>query len=738
MQVIQVKAKMKREMYYKEATMFGAYSFAVPVHSDQPVKIDVKWNNFVVSGITSKLKVGKEYTFTMKIRTSGKYKGGYEFVEFSQPKLDTAEAQQDYLREVVAKSYAEALIKAYPDSRILDLIMEDKIDLSKVKGLGEKYFEDRVKANVSESYGIAQAIVELRDLQVTGTQIKKLINHFGNQDILIEKVKSNIYSLTEVTGFGFSRIDEYALKRGDDPTSSKRIKACIDYILTSEGNNNGHVWLEMNHVMELAFELLKIETRLVSDVLTKAAEGKYKTLHVKGKCIALTKFVNYEKSIAKHLTRINDKYNTSRMIDYGKIETKVGIVYTEEQRNAIKLVSDKGVILLNGRAGTGKSATLIGMKESLVKEYYMACALSGQAVKVLSGRGIDAMTIHRMIAENADGKLDYDLVIIDEMSMVSIELFLQVLNLIPDGTQLILTGDIGQLPAIGIGSPFIDLINSGVYSHQELTVIHRQALKSGITKYANMVYDGKQINGYMDSGLSVLGELNDFKLLPFQDKTQILNTVLAICKNSYDKFGKDFIKDFIVLAVNKSRTELSVDNLNHHLRKIFNADNLSKYNEFKGFYKGDKVIHNGNNKDATNYDTYMDYELAPSKTKSTQVYNGSIGYIVEIDEKEGIIFIDFDDVDGIVAYKGEDIFKISLAYSITVHKSQGSAFKNVLLTFDYSAYKLLSKQLVYTGMTRAIETLVMIVENGALHKAIKTDLGHTRQTFLKELVKGEF
>lgn len=732
MQIIQVKAKVQKELFHDDNTSWGVYSFK-PISSDQSIKVDDTWGTFVVTGSCPKLNKGKEYSFTISPSKSKKYGDGYSFGEFEQAKLDTVEAQQTYLKEVVSTTRANALIKAYPNEMILDLIINNEIDLSKVKGIKEKTFQTILK-QVNDSYGLAQSIVELRELKVSGTQMIKLIEHFGSQDALIAKVKSDIYSLTEVNGFGFNKIDKYAINRGDDINSPKRIKACIDYILKDEGDRNGHIWLSLENVKDKAIELLDVDVKLIYDVLQNAKDGTYKTLYCNDEVVALTKYINYERKVAKELERIYNAFIKKRTYDITKIENKLGITYTGEQKDAIQLSSKHGVILITGKAGTGKSTVTVGITKTFDEsEKYMSCALSGQAVKVLNGKKLNARTIHSLIQ---NGELEYDIVFIDEMSMVSIDLLLQVLIHIPDGTQLILSGDDGQLPPIGVGAPFADLIASGKFPHQELTIVHRQAQRSGITEYANKVRDAEQINNYMNHKQQVLGELKDFVLVPIKDRLDILDKVLKVCNASFKTYGKEFIDNFQVITAKKKGAGLTVENLNTEIRKIFNETNMKNTKPLFNYYVGDRVIHNGNNKQARYYDAMIDYELEPELTKETTIYNGSIGYITYIDYKESLVFIDFNDVNGIVAYGKEDIPKISLSYAITVARSQGIGVPNVLLTFDISAYLLLSKELVYTGMTRASKKLVMIVENKALHKAIKTH--NVRQTFLTSILKGEF
>lgn len=716
---IHVKAEVTYEMFFNEDSNFGVYSFK-PV-GDCEIKVDSKYGTFVASGKCNKLKKGMTIEFIVEPTYSKQYGNGYGFVDFKLPALDTVEKQQSYLKEVVAKSYAEKIIKAYPDKLILDLIVNDKVDISSIKGIGEAIYEKRIKSKVNEFYGIAHSIVALKDLKVTKKQITKLINHFGSQEILVDKVENNIYSLCNVSGFGFKKIDEYAMKRGDSQENKKRIVAAIEYTIKECTYGEGNSYISLNELKDKVLPLLNIKSEYVNQVLLEVKNEKYDNLIIIDNVITLKKHYETEKQIAEHLKRINKSYNNNRKIDIENIESEVGIDFTEEQRNFIELTKDQGVVILKGRAGTGKSATLIGYTKTLDEtESYTSCALSGQAVKVLKGRGLEASTIHSLIARDS---LNYDVIIVDEMSMVDNYLFLSILEGIPSGSQLILVGDIGQLPAIGVGSPYIDMIKSNLFAYQELSIVHRQALESGILEYANKVYEGEQITKYYGDTIDKLGTKEDFKLFSFSDKTKIIHYILKIVEGSIKKYGNSFADDFMVLTANKKNGVLSSDNLNIELRRLFNKDNVKNTKPVGNFYLGDKLIHNGNNREA----------VLEGDSSFTTVYNGSIGKIVKVNHETQSIVIDFNDVDGLVEYGFNDFNYLSLAYAITCHKSQGVGIKNVLFTFDYGGYKLLSKNLVYTGMTRAIENLVMIVENAALHMAIKTDLSE-RNTMLVQFL----
>src|SRR5690606_7360812 len=261
------------------------------------------------------------------------------------------------------------------------------------------------------------------------------------------------------------------------------------------------------------------------------------------------------------------------------------------------------------------------------------------------------------------------------------------------------------------------------------------------------IRDGKKINGRYDFSTQTYGELKDMVMYPLQDRDNIFPNIITIAEHYYEKYGEEWLNDFQIITAVKEKGENSVKKLNTELQRIFNDTNKD-YLERNGYkyLEKDKVIHSGNNYSALAFpdiDTYLEYkeyeedeliDLEESPVVRKSVFNGTIGNIVYLDKLEKKVLIQFEDVEGLVMYTQQDLSMVELGYAISIHRSQGMGIKNVLVTFDYIAYKLLSKQLVYTAFTRASEKLVVICENGALHKAIETDLGSTRRTFLKEML----
>src|SRR5690606_29491109 len=255
-----------------------------------------------------------------------------------------------------------------------------------------------------------------------------------------------------------------------------------------------------------------------------------------------------------------------------------------------------------------------------------------------------------------------------------------------------------------------------------LTIVHRQAQKSGILSTANTIRDGHQINERYDFERKQLGELKDFVLWPVQNKEYLKDIVIDICR-AYK--NKD-VNDFQVITGLKTRGDLSVKKLNVELQKVFN--DINKPFIKRGGYEyrqGDKIIQNGNNYEA-------------GERLDLSVFNGTLGRIERIDfdtkSDNHKIWIQFEGIEELVPYQKDELDIVELAYAITVHRSQGSTIKNVLFTFDYGSYMLLSRQFVYTGISRASKACVMLVENAALHHAIRTNHSGNRRTFLNDFL----
>jgi exodeoxyribonuclease V alpha subunit len=736
MSEIELKVRVDSKRSYNQSSSWGAFSLTPLNNGDKIETLNTKYNNFMVTGVVQELLEGKEYDIVIEPTMHPKYGKGYGFVRVKYNKPTSVQEQQSYIKVMLNEKQAETILTKYPNHLILDMMKDGTFSYDGMKGIKEATYQ-KIKKYLLANIDIQEALVELQDLNITFAAMKRLIDHFGSPEMVVQKVTNNIYELCNVSQFGFLKVDAYAMNRGDDKENVNRIKSAIKYILEQE-EQSGHSWMSKRSLVDTVQDILTIDKSHIVNLLEEIESKKQGDIFIYNDQVALYRNYRYEKEIRDKLYSLQNAKNGIVVTDVDtkikEIESKNGFEYTDEQKRAIKLAAENNVFILNGKAGTGKTTSLKGILGVLDQYSHVCCALSGKASKLMSAQGLNGMTAHRMLGVNPNGgfihneenPLKYPIIVIDEMSMLSNHLAYNILCAAKEGTKVIILGDNGQLSPIGCGAIFDDLLKAKKFPQQELTIIQRQAAKSGILSSANQVRDGKQIIGQGQYEKEVFGELRDFHVYPFEFKSEILQHVLDICKLFK---GKD-VSDFQVITGLKSKGDLSVKNLNIELQKIFN--DVRKKGIKKGSYtflKGDKIIHNGNN-----YEAGRDGE--------TSIFNGTLGKILNIDfaktnNDKDKLYIEFEGIDEIIEYTSDQIGMIELAYAISCHRSQGSTIKNVLFTFDYGSYMLLSKQFIYTGITRASKACVMVCENRALRHAIKTDHGGMRRTFLYDLLMKE-
>lgn len=757
-EVYELEVLVEKQVFYDEEKMFGIYGFSLIDYNTEIQR--GKYGSYSMQGGTRKLAEGEKY----KVKVEGayshaKYGNFYKIVEVEAEKLDSLDSQDKFLKEILTEKQFEILKKVYPKEKLVDFILADKVNVKDTKGIKEHSLAN-IKLNIEKNMQLGVLIAKLSDLQVSTSKLHKIIEHFQSPDLAIQAIDSNIYALCDIKSFGFKTVDEIALKRGDDPNSRTRIQAAIIYKLR-EDNNEGHTWSIRDKLLEGCAELLGMEMNQVNQVLEKIPKH---VIYSDGDRVAITYIIEKEKSILDHLLRIKNGFTPPNIkgIEFKIKETEIyqGFSFTDEQAKAIVEGSQHGVMVLNGLAGSGKSATVKGLIDSLGTSNYMTAALSGKAVNVLSQRGIEASTIHRMLGFQDGGfmftedhPLPYSVVVLDEVSMINVSLIHSVISAVPTGSKLIIVGDSGQLPAIGYGDVLRDLLATDLFPKFELTQVHRQAAKSGILSLANSIRKGNQVFEYNSAQNETFGELQDQTVISYHNKDAIPHDILNIARAYKSKVTcPEDLYNFQVIVANKERGNLSVKSLNLELQAIFNDLNKPalKRNGYE-YREDDKIITQGNAYKKNIYSSIQEYqdvqrevhylEEAQAKDYMKQFeldfFNGTLGYIDTIDTVGKLVFIRLDGYDGLIPLTESELDKIEMAYAATVHKLQGSSIRNVIFALDYGAYKLLSKQLVYTGMTRTSVKGVALVENNAMFKAIATDASNTRRTFLQEFIKVE-
>lgn len=766
----------EREMFYNEGTMWGVYSFKFANPYDavkEEIRLHPIYNNFTINGQVFQLEIGEKYTVTFEESYTERYGDGYTFVEVATEGLTKRSAQVEFLNAVLPQGIAQDIVEKNPDNDdLLNSILDGRIDLLDIKRVTAKNIDGYLNA-VAEFNTYQEAIVLLAPLGVSINKIQKLSSQLGGSQALIQVINRDIYRLTRFEGFGFKTIDSFALKLGYSKDSKSRILSGAEYVL-EQMSTYGDIKIPIESFDKEMCKILEVDE--VDDKTFDSIISSDKFHYEKGH-IALSKYREEELEIASRLMTLLtsakplEGFDEAFELAIQEQEDKNGFEFTDEQREAISLPKDSGVMVINGVAGSGKSSVTKAIVETLGKigHSYVAGALSGKAAMVLIQNGLsNSSTIHRMLQwspnggflKNASEPLEEDLVIIDEASMNNNTLFLDILRAIEPGKRLLLIGDNGQLPPIGHGALFEVLLKLNV-PRVELTKVHRQAAKSGIITVANEVRHHVQINKYGTEETQVLGELEDMRVFNYIDKTNIYGDLMATL-NRFNQNPSTNPKDVQILTAMK-KGNLGVPRLNAGAQDILNPHPKgtplpSITHKDVEFRLGDRVIQNGNFYEATRFENMSDYKLYKKGifyleeedregniqnrglAQESAVFNGTIGYIVDVDKDNGML-VEFNSYVGkdLIYYshssEKSEIGMLDLAYAITVHRSQGSGFNTVLFAFDYSAYMLLSKEFVYTGITRAINHCLMFVENTALHHAIKNTQSTNRKTYVREFLE---
>lgn len=750
------KLIVSKEMFYNEENSWGAYAFRIPKGTFiGEVNLHPTFYTLAIAGDVQRLEEGKEYLVEFREGYDEKRKQlAYYFIEVPSEGIKGRQANETFLKAMVTVKQAQDILKKFKNDEIVSDIVNRRVDLTLVKGIGEDTSNKIIK-KLEDFQLYSEAIIKLSPLGASINAIIRLADAFESPQKLLAAVEKDIYSLTTVGGFGFKKIDEYAKEMGIKENDPRRIIAGSFYVIDILVQN-GDTKIDIQLFDEKLNDILEIEG--ISDELFSQITS-HDLIYCEDGYISLKKYIEEEKYIAWHLRRIRDNFvprvNKEFVIkEIEKREQLNGFTFNNEQREAIIKGVTSGVMIIDGKGGTGKTFSVKTIIDS-IKLPHLAIALSGKAANVLKKNGLESMTIHRGLM-NVEEKTDEntgrkykefkeDIIILDEASMVDHGLFLKILKHIRNGSQIIIVGDSGQLPPIGRGAFFDYLLKSSEFSHTTLTQVHRQAQDSGALYIANLVRDGKQFNKYSDdisNNYQIYGNNKDMFVFPYQNKEYILGDFIDMVKR-YVNNPETNNDDLQVITGLKERGDYSVKNLNILLQPIFNPETMSDDEITNGHYTyrlGDRVIQQGNNYQAAKifnkevFDEYANEGTPIPEQSIAQVFNGTFGKIIGCVKGVGIL-IDFEDVEGLIFYNTDDIGQLDLGYAISCHRSQGSGFNTVFIITTFNEYTLLSRQFLYTAITRTINTCFLFGETKAIHHAIRTDKGRTRLCFLGDILK---
>lgn len=622
----------------------------------------------------------------------------------------------------VGAHFAKLIVGAFGEKTFS--VLDDEPDrLRSIPGIGAVRLE-RIKASWKDQRIIRDIMVFLQSYGISVNKAIRIFKNYGERSIAV--LKENPYRLAhEIFGIGFKSADHIALKLGFAEDSPLRIRAALHYVL-SESVQDGHVAFPRIELLEKTRELLSVSPDLSEEALAaELAEHKLTQANIEGtEVIYLNVFFKAEKSIAEILkslaedTPIWSEINIPTAIPW--TEEKLNIKFADNQKKAIELALKSKVAVITGGPGTGKTTLTQAIIQILrAKKIEIGlCSPTGRAAKRLSEcTQLPAKTIHRFLKFDPkaggfqyhdNSPVPFQLILVDEVSMVDTMLFWNLLKAIPKTASLILIGDSDQLPSVGPGQILKDLIDSQTIPCVKLDKIYRQAQASQIVTAAHEINSGN----FPDITQK---ETSDFYFISQEEPDKAVALILDLVKTRIPrKFNIDPIRQIQVLCP-MQRGTVGAKHLNQELQKALNPNPFFYVENFGyRFGVGDKVmvIQNDYDKD---------------------VFNGDLGYIQQIDPEEKEVAVDFE--DRLVSFEFHELDLLVPAYTITIHKSQGSEYPVVILPLFTQHYMMLKRNLVYTGITRGKKLVIVVGQKKALAMAIQSQNQTRRWTNLKHWLR---
>lgn len=603
--------------------------------------------------------------------------------------------------------YAKKMVAKFGE-KIFDIIEESSARLQDVEGIGEGR-RRQIKAAWAEQRVVRDIMVFLHSHGISTSRALRVFKVYGED--AIARVRANPYLLArDIPGIGFKSADAVGDKLGFGHDSILRARGGLQHVL-SEATGDGHTALPRVDLLSLAGQLLGVDEAVVAGALEReVADGHLATEEVNGEAfVFLPTLQAAEKVIAATLQRLAQAPPPARAIDFEKallwVQEKTGKNLSPSQTEALRSVLAARVAVITGGPGVGKTTLLDSLLKILAakKVRFQLCAPTGRAAKRMGeSTGQRAQTIHRLLEflpgggfkRGAKQPLDTDLVVVDEFSMVDVPLMASLCRALPPDGSLLLVGDPDQLPSVGPGSVLADFLSSKMVPAVRLTEIFRQAEASRIVRAAHDVRHGRVPEDPAEKGA-------DFAFLHREDPEEIASLVLRLVREEIPKrLGLDPVRDVQVLAP-MHRGSLGIRELNAALQAALNPPRPDRPEiERFGtkFRLGDKVLQTRNN-----------YEK--------EVFNGDIGRIAAIDGEAREVGIDFDGRR--VVYEFGELDEVEQAYAISIHKSQGSEFPAVVIPLAMQHFLLLQRNLLYTGITRGKQLVVVAGQRKALATAVR-------------------
>lgn len=648
----------------------------------------------------------------------------------------------------IGEKLAESIVKEFGDDTFR--IMEEEPErLAEIKGISPKKAMD-IAAQLLEKRDMRKAMIFLQNFGISMKLANKIYARYGPGIYTI--IKENPYKLADdIEGVGFKTADEIAARTGIRVDSDFRIKSGIFYVLM-QAVSQGHIYLPMQELTEEVKRLLLID---IADfdkyIMDLAVDRKIVVKEISGQqCVYASIHYYTEASVARLLTDLDVKYNNEEnaVADrIARIENKLGIELDDIQKKAVNMAAQNGLVVITGGPGTGKTTTI----NTIIKYFEMEgfdirlAAPTGRAAKRITETcNYEAQTIHRLLEicgglnnetqkasagmhfdRNEENPLETDVIIVDEMSMVDINIMNSLLKAIPVGTRLILVGDVDQLPSVGAGNVLKDIISSGCFPVVKLEKIFRQAAESEIITNAHKINEGQKV---------VLNKYSkDFLFVHRDNADAIISAMCTLIKSKLPNYVGADINEIQILTPSR-KSAVGVERLNKIMQEYLNPPERSKQEKEVGdtiYRVGDKVMQIKNNYQLE-WEKRGRYGI-PSE-HGNGVFNGDTGVIEDINYFTEQLTVKFDD-ERYVNYEFVQLDELELAYAITVHKSQGSEYPAVIIPMFAGPKMLMNRNILYTAVTRAKKCVCMVGVEEYFHQMQANEYEQKRYSSLDIRIK---
>lgn len=689
--------------------------------------------DLVIVGSATIFKTNLKYKFTGDFTYHNKYGEQFAFVDMEEVMPEGEVAIISYLSSAniphVGEKMAERIVNKFKDET-LDVIEKNPEKLLSVEGIGKKKYRD-IKEALDKQYAMRKIFLYFSKYNLPASVILKIYKEYGDDSI--EIVRRNPYDLIgSVKGLGFKKADEIAENLGIERDSDFRKIAGLKYALML-ANRDGHTYLPLDKLVRASEKILGLNFEDRDDLARTLSLEKNFFVERDGEnynCY-IARYLAAENYVAGKLNDLNISFEEEIDIDKKISDTEKfrEIELSKTQRRAVKEAINRGVFVITGGPGTGKTTTLkvlIDIFESMNKVIKLAAPTGRAAKRMKEQTGRDAFTIHKLLEIGFAGDLGFsnieelecDVLILDEVSMVDILLMETLLKSIESPTRLILVGDKDQLPSVGAGNVLADILKSGVIESVNLEEIFRQSEESMIVKNAHLINKGE---------MPILN-VGDFFMIAERGEVKGLEIIKDLVKTRLPNYFNVSESEVQVLTPTKKGNHGTI-NLNKVLQDHLNKNEDCIEVLGKKFKLGDRVLQTKNNYEL---ESKIENEFYDDRQKG--VFNGDLGYISKIDKENKKLTVVFDDVRS-VEYSSENLDELALAYAMTIHKSQGSEFPVVVIPLYRAAPMLLTRNLIYTAITRASKAVVLVGQSEYLVKMIENNKTVKRYSNLAEKLR---